>query len=288
MRFWLFAGLTAATAGCSDYGYGDPPSDTDDTGSTTTPSSPLEPVADAGDDRSVQPLDELVLDAGASSDPAGLPIIGYRWTLVKFPEGSRSEIGSPNLASPTFFVDLAGVYEFELTVENEAGLWDSTPDTLVVTALPADGFYVELSWAASSDLDIHMLNGTTPLFGDGDCSFCNMTPSWGAPTDADDPSLDWDAIFGFGPETITIDEPGYGSFSIDVHYYGEDGLERCRGSCEPSPATVNVYLGGELEASFQRTLTAQGDLWHVATITWPSREIVEVDELGHTNKTACP
>ena len=110
------------------------------------------------------------------------------------PEGSRSELVDAETASPTLFVDLAGAYVFALTVQNAEGLWDATPDLVEVTALPADGFYVELSWHAGSDLDLHLMNGTTPMFGFGDCSYCNMAPSWGVASDPDDdPSLDWDA-----------------------------------------------------------------------------------------------
>jgi hypothetical protein len=286
MRFWLFAGLTAPTIGCSEYRVDSADDGTGDSG--TTPVTLTEPVADAGIDLSIQPLEELILDATGSYDPEGQQIVGVQWTLVDGPAGSRSEIVNARQPVATLFVDLAGVYVFELTVQDEEGLWDSTPDQLVATAFPLDGFYVELSWAASNDLDLHLLNGTSALFGPGDCSYCNMAPAWGAPGTDDDPSLDWDAIFGFGPETITIDEPGSGVFDIQVHYYGEDGLHRCRGACEPSPATVNIYLGGVLEATFERTLLAQGDLWDVATLTWPDRRIEKRNLLGHTDRTSCP
>ena len=287
MRWWLVAGLTASVHGCSDYDLHPEPTDSSDDTGTPTPTVG-EPIADAGVDRSVQPLDELVLDASGSFDPQGRPIVAWQWTLVSAPDGSRSEIVDAETAAPTFFVDLAGVYAFALTVQNAEGLWDATPDLLEVTALPADGFYVELSWHAGSDLDLHLMNGTTPMFGFGDCSYCNMSPSWGVASDPDDdPSLDWDAIFGFGPETITIDEPGEGTFEVVVHYYGEEGFDRCRGGCESTPAVVNVYLGGELAATFERTVVAQGDVWRVATIAWPSREITEIDLLDHTTRTSC-
>ena len=284
MRFWLFAGLAAAPA-CSEYALDDDGEASGDTGEQVE--EPLPPVADAGPDRVVQPLDELTLDATASTDPGGERIVAVRWTLVSAPDGSRSPIVDADRANALFFADLAGTYVFELTVRNEAGLWDATPDPLVVTAVPLDGFYVELSWSENNDLDLHLLSGTGPLFGPADCSFCNMAPSWGGPGTDDDPSLDWDAIFGFGPETVTIDEPGDGVFDIRVHYYGEGGLDRCKGPCAESLATVNVYLGGVLEASFERMLSAQGDLWQVATIAWPERAITGIDLLEHTNRTRC-
>lgn len=282
MRFWLPAGLAVSPA-CSEYTLDREPS-----GDTGEPVEEADlPVADAGPDRLVQPLDALVLDASASFDPGGGQIVAVQWTLLSAPDGSRSPVIDADRASAGFFADLAGPYVFGLTVRNDAGLWDPTPDALVVTAVPRDGFYVELSWDASNDLDLHLLTGDAVLFGPSDCSFCNMAPSWGESGTEDDPSLDWDAIFGFGPETVTIEDPADGVFDIQVHYYGEGGLDRCKGRCATSLATVNVYLGGVLEASFERELSAQGDLWRVATLSWPEHAITGVDLLEHTNRTRC-
>lgn len=248
---------------------------------------PGEPIAEAGADLEVQPLDVVTLDGTLSYDPAGLAIVEMRWSLVAAPAGSTASLSDPAAARPEFFADLAGDFVFELTVKNEAGVWDSTPDTVVITAVPLDGFYVELSWDAAVDLDLHLLNGTSGLFGAGDCNYCNMTPSWGAAGRTDDPSLDWDAIDGWGPETITIDAPSAGTYNVQVHYYGENGSPTCSGPCNNSTATVNVYLGGVLAASYSQVFSDQGQVWDVADIVWPAGQVVPIGGLGTTNKTSC-
>jgi hypothetical protein len=262
-----------------------------DTGTpaTTDPTEPPagEPVADAGVDQEVSPLQEVTLDGRESYDPGGLEITEMAWQLVGQPAGSTAAINDGGAPRPTFFADLAGDYVFELTVQNEDGVWDSTPDTVVITALPLDGFYVELSWDNTNDLDLHLLQGGAALFGAQDACFCNDNPDWGDPGQLDNPSLDADAIDGWGPETITIDEPWSGVYNVQVHYYGEDGNPTCRGACAPSVATVNIYLGGVLAASFEQLLDEQGQVWNVADIQWPSGDIHENDAVSTTNLTDC-
>jgi PKD domain len=245
------------------------------------------PVADAGPDREAQPLDTVQLDGSKSYDGSGREIVAFEWTMVSGPDGSTATLDDPAARRPELFVDLAGQYVFELTVQNDAGSWDKTPDEVVIEAVPLDGFYVEMSWDAPTDLDLHLLRSNAAVFSAGDCSYCNQHPSWGEAGRADDPSLDWDVVEGFGPETITIDDPADDVYLVGVHYFGENGLDRCVGGCAPSEATLNVYVSGALAASLTRTLTDQGDLWEAAEIHWPSGEIVETDDLGHTDKSEC-
>jgi hypothetical protein len=286
--------IAAAVVGCAaehDLRTLDPGADgtptTEDGRAPGQEAVPGEPVADAGPDFEVRPLDEVTLDATASYDPDGGEIVAVEWTLVMVPAGSTATLDDPTSARPTFFADLAGDYGFQVTVRNEKGVWDSTPDPVLITATPADGFYVELSWDSASDLDLHLAADGAALFSPGDTSYCNATPSWGAGGVADDPSLDWDAIWGFGPETITIDEPSAGEFHVRVHYYGEEGFPQCHQGCDPSRATVNVYLGGVLAQSFTRTLSEQGEVWDVADIEWPSGRITEIDATWWTPETSC-
>jgi hypothetical protein len=248
---------------------------------------PGEPVADAGPDQEKAPLENVALNGSRSADPEGLEITAYAWTLVSAPEGSTTDLDDPTAVKPSFFADLAGEYVFELTVENEKGAWDSSPDTVTITVLPLDGFYVELSWDAANDLDLHLMDGSAGLFTGGDCNFCNATPAWKNPGRIDDPSLDIDAIDGFGPETTTIDAPSAGTYEVAVHYYGENGNTRCVGACAVSQATVRLYLGGVLVETFRQTMNDQGQLWTVAQIEWPSGRITEVGDLGVTTKTSC-
>ncbi|MEZ4315994.1 MAG: PKD domain-containing protein [Myxococcota bacterium] len=248
-----------------------------------------EPVADAGADFGVLPLENVQLDGTGSYDPAGLTPLTYQWTMVGKPSGSTASLNNTAAAQPTFFADLAGAYVFELTVMNANGVWDTTPDQVTVESIPIDGFYVEVSWDNDNDLDLHVLNGTTPLWGDGDCNYCNMNPNWGGSGALDNPSLDADAIYGYGPETTTIDAPAAGTYEIAVHYYGLNGSSSCGSfsSCPQSTATVRVYLGGILAHTFTRVMDDAGQVWTVGSISWPSGAVTAIDSMGSTSSTYC-
>lgn len=240
-----------------------------------------EPIADAGPDQEMQPLQDVQLDGTASYDPNDLEIVAVKWELVERPASSNAELTSDDVPRPTFWADFAGDYVFSLTVQNEDGVWDSTPDEVVITVLPLDGFYVELSWDQALDLDLHLMDESAELFSNGDCNYCNKTPSWGSPGSADDPSLDWDDINGHGPETITIDSPSDGTFYIGVQYYDPDTPNR------ETEATVNIYIGGVLAETFVGTLSSRGDLWQVARLDWPDASITEMDNIVSTNTFSC-
>ncbi len=248
---------------------------------------PGEPVADAGPDIEASPLDTIGLDGRGSYDPDGEEIVAMEWIMVSAPAGSTADLFDVTSPRPSFFADLAGDYVFDLTVQNESGVWDSSPDQVVVTALPLEGFYVELSWDAGNDLDLHLSQDGADFYSFQDVSWCNPNPNWGGSGAADDPSLDWDATDGFGPETITIEEPWDGVYNILVHYYGENERDECVGPCAESVATVNIYLGGVLVDSFSRDMTADNQVWYVADIAWPEYEVHEVDIFSSSNRSTC-
>jgi hypothetical protein len=115
-----------------------------------------------------------------------------------------------------------------------------------------------------------------------------MKPSWGAAGALDDPSLDWDTIYtGYGPETITIDQPSNGTYTALVHYYGQNGNTRCSGTCPPATSTVDIYIGGVLASSHTATLQDHGDTWTVASVAWPSESVTTLDTHGSSTKYSC-
>lgn len=250
---------------------------------------PGEPVAHAGQDVTVAPLEFVTLNGTESYDPEGKEPLKYDWTLISGPDGSTATLVDNKVAKPTMWLDLAGDYELELTVMNTDGVWDSTPDTVIVSAIPAENFFVQLSWNTETDLDLHLLDGSSALWSNpGDCNYCNMAPQWGAAGPDDNPSLDWDTIYeGYGPETITIDAPASGTYTAVVHYYGEFGDSSCWGTCPPATATVDVFIDGELKKSFTETLQDAGDTFEAAVIEVPSGTITAGAGLGKTNKISC-
>lgn len=247
-----------------------------------------EPIAHAGADQLVKPLDWVNLDGTQSYDPDGLYPLTFQWSIVARPAGSQASLVDRSSATPRFWADLAGDYTFELTVRNSAGIWSSRPDTVTVTAEPTDGFYVQLSWDNGTDQDLHLMRSGARLYQrPGDCNYCNMNPEWGAPGPIDNPSLDYDTIDGYGPETITIDEPYPDSYTIAVIYYGENGAARCTWSCPPTQATVRLFMNGTEARSWTRTLREAGDVWMVSTVDWPSQRINDIDSMTSTTLTGC-
>jgi len=272
-----------------------PPQDTAPPTDTAPPEDtapPDEPVAVAGPDQQVNPLQTVTLDGSASYDPQGLEPLKYKWHLVSKPQDSTAILLVNNIARPFFWVDVAGTYTFSLTVQNTAGIWDSTPDTVDLVAAPSQDFYVQLSWDASCDLDLHLLDGQGTLFQDPhDCDFCDMHPSWFAAGTADDPSLDWDTISGFGPETTTIHTPAAGVYPIKVHYYGTDGDNYCGSGagdvCPSTTATVKLFIQGQQVQQWSHTLTSYGEVWNVATVHMPAGTWDTEDTSSHTDLSSC-
>lgn len=266
-----------------------PPQDTAPPPVEEPPPGPVDPpVADAGVDRRVAPLAWITLNGTGSYDPGGLTPLRYRWTIVRRPPGSTAVLLNKTIARPRWFVDIAGVYEVRLEVRNSAGVWDPTPDTMVVEAVPDKRFYVQLTWDAASDLDLHVMKPQADIFSwGGDACYCNKNPSWYA-QGIQNPSLDWDVIDGYGPETTTIKDPkDPSSWRVAVHYYGVGGSPSCSGRCPTSEATLRYYVDGILVFTQTRTLDRQGQVWEAATVDWPSATITPVDQMTSTTRTSC-
>ena len=262
--------------------------DTAKPGDTEDPNVEGEPIADAGPDQSLSPLDTASLDGSASWDPNNLTPLKYQWSIKSQPSGSTSSLSNTSSVSPSIWLDVAGEYVFELTVQNSDGVWDSTPDEVTINAVPNSGFYVQLSWDTHSDQDLHLLRSGSQIFDmPGDCNYCNLNPSWGQAGPQDDPSLDWDTIDEYGPETTTIDSPSNDTYSVLVHYYGQDGFDYCSGPCPDTKATVKIFVNSVEVASYQRQMKDQGDVWHVADIKYPGANVTKVDTMGYTSKISC-
>jgi hypothetical protein len=253
------------------------------------PPGPInEPIALAGVDQTVAPLDTVHLDGTGSFDPGGYVPLTYDWTIVQRPAGSTALLLRSRTATPQFWADVAGDYVVELGVRNSGGVWDSTPDRVTIHAVPNQEFYVQLTWDAASDLDLHVKQpGYTIFDRPQDCNFCNKTPNWFGGGAADNPSLDWDSIQGYGPETTTIAHPAAGDFDVQVHYYGVGGATSCGGPCPASRATLDFYVNGVLTFTMQRMMRNQGEVWEAASVNWPSTTISVVNNLTTTNRTSC-
>lgn len=144
------------------------------------------------------------------------------------------------------------------------------------TAPPPEtqGLHLQLDWDSDNcDVDLHLLNPQGTFFqGPNDCYYANMAPNWGVANDfSDDPFLDVDNVWGYGPENINLQEPQAGRYTVIVHFYSDT----YEGSWSTDTnATLRVYFYGQLAGTFGPTHLASTDwTWDVCTIDWPSRTV---------------
>jgi len=98
-----------------------------DTVTITTINSP--PVADAGPDQTVFVTQTVLLDGTNSSDVDHDPLT-FLWSFVSLPTGSTATLSDPTSPTPDFTVDLPGIYDVQLVVND--GTENSAADTVVI------------------------------------------------------------------------------------------------------------------------------------------------------------
>ncbi|MCK6513792.1 PKD domain-containing protein [Myxococcota bacterium] len=102
----------------------------------TTQTPDTLPVADAGDDVTVDVDAVVSLDGSGSYDPLGRAVT-YAWTIVDTPDASSlTALAGADTASASFTADARGVYVINLVVDN--GLTSSLADAVIITAVGED------------------------------------------------------------------------------------------------------------------------------------------------------
>lgn len=218
----------------------------------------------------------VTLDGSASADLDGDLPLTYAWTLKSSPLGSRSQPAPADQPKTQLALDLPGQYTVGLAVTDSFGCV-SKPFYKDVLAKPAQQLLVELVWDnLDPDLDLHMTPDGTDFFGPQDCYFADghTSPDWGNP--AGNPTLDRDALTGYGPEIISYGEPMPGRFQVMVHYFSDH-----RSKAPATTATVRVYEFGVVKAEVRRRLFQEGTQWRVLAIDWPGGAITNVDQVSY-------
>lgn len=229
------------------------------------------------------------------------PVVRWRYTVVSRPPGSTAQVverhtfpdapaaggdpDDPTTPSALFFLDLAGRYVFELTVEDAAGRRAPAPGCpsdaarRAVEVVPESPVHVELVWhtpddpdetdADGTDLDLHVTRPGGDWLSQGDCYYGNPNPDWDPPGPAGDPNLDIDDVDGAGPENIRIARPQPtaaqgGPYRVAVHSYrlqfGSEGAE------PPAEATLRLYLNGLPAFEGRHTFRTEDAWWRAARI----------------------
>ena len=203
-----------------------------------------------------------------------------------------------------FFVDLPGFYTAELRVRDEFGLSSlecMNPAIVTIVADPDEAIQVQLLWEAteeadlmrdrSGDLDLHLRHPNAQEWSSSpyDCYFNNPQPDWGQlDNPQDNPFLDLDDFSSTGPENLTLAVPENteilgGEYLVGVKYYRSvDRIDQY--AYGPMRAYVRIFIEGVLawdytaggDPGFKDMLTG-GDIWEVASISWPAGEVTKVD-----------
>ena len=141
-------------------------------------------------------------------------------------------------------------------------------------AIPQDAIAVQLIWDhPASDADIHLIRGgDSRVYRDTnmDCFYrnCREQMDWGAQLDIDD-------VNGYGPENITIDEPGRYDYLIGAHYFS---ARPTNGGVRETIASVRVYLYGLLSCQVDELLQDTGAWWESVLITTEKGGLCNTDE----------
>ncbi|MBI4648488.1 MAG: hypothetical protein HY738_18380, partial [Bacteroidia bacterium] len=129
------------------------------------------PIANAGNNQTVNVGTQVTLNGSGSTDYDG-DIITYSWAQVS---GANITLSNLNFATPTFTPNSAGIYEFQLIVND--GKANSAPDNVIITV---NGITNQIPLAnAGNDQTVNTgtqvaLNGSGSSDADSDV----MTYSW--------------------------------------------------------------------------------------------------------------
>ena len=144
----------------------------------------------------------------------------------------------------------------------------------IIVDIPNYGIKIELTWDTdNTDMDAHLIRPLGRYWDDtDDCFWLNKNPDWGFPgVTEDNPSLNGDFLYGYGPEIITLEQPyEQGTYECKVNYHKDNGLG-------PSIATVRVWINDVLKWESSKEMVNE-EIWHCVSIDWPSGLVTSGEE----------
>ncbi len=263
------------------------------------------------DEFQVEPGDVVVLDASPS-----MGAVSWEWIVVARPEGSTSQLvesffdnaapANGGVADATatdtalFWVDLAGLYVFELRVMGPDGTTapsEACPfeARVAVDARVQAGLSIQITWETprdnnpddrvGGDVDIHLRHPFAQAWNSApfDCFFQNPTPDWPPNGPVGNPTLDIDSIVAPGPESITVLQPtDHGAYLAGAYYFSQSRDP----PLGPSLVNMRVFIGGEVawESEEAVELERDGLMWEAVAIFFgdnprvvPQNRVIEVE-----------
>jgi len=241
----------------------------------------------------LRPGDIVTLTVPSVTPPTpGAALTSTSWSLARAPRGSHVFISGQGVLTP----DVIGTYAPRATLGFDSG--DAVVADCALHVRPPDSLYVELTWDRDgTDLDIQLMKqdpqdrycailgsgggGTGPddlavdcgqQSTDFTCYFANCKgtfgdrPDWdgdGSGQSAGDPLLTFDALYGYGPESILIEDATPSSLLAGVYFWSDHGLGITVN------ATLRVFAYGQLRAEYSQELQNEG-WWEAALIDWPA------------------
>ena len=154
-------------------------------------------------------------------------------------------------------------------------------DFTITPELAEDEIRIVLTWGASpSDLDSHLL-GSTPSDGSFNVYYSDKHYHYEGVEMA---NLDVDDTSSYGPETITILEKIYGTYTYAVHNYSNKSSSNST-ALSFSSAVVRVFIGSNQVAEYHVPTDQIGTYWTVFQID-DSGRIIPINTVSNTKPTA--
>lgn len=154
-------------------------------------------------------------------------------------------------------------------------------DFTITPTLNADDIRIVLTWGSSpKDLDSHLI-GRTPSNDTFNVYYKNKTYRYDGREMA---NLDVDDISSYGPETITITENIYGSYTYAVHNFSNRNSTNST-ALSFSGAVVRVFAGSVQVAEYHVPTDQVGTYWTVFEITG-NGHILPINTISNTKPTA--
>ncbi|CAB1083455.1 hypothetical protein D1AOALGA4SA_11018, partial [Olavius algarvensis Delta 1 endosymbiont] len=119
-------------------------------------------VADAGEDRTVNIGENVILDGSASYTTTENPLT-FQWSWISHPAGSQASFSDPTTSAPECAPDIAGIYVAELIVTDGTG--SSASDSVTITAAPSQVDLDDFVLYADAEIRIDEIAGAIGYIG---------------------------------------------------------------------------------------------------------------------------
>lgn len=239
-----------------------------------------------------QPGVRVICSGEDSTDPNGLPISDYIWTIDTPDQGATQQ---PDTGVETsVLLDTVGTFRVTLVAVNSEGV-GSNPISSTLSAVPGGDITFNLTWehwfggrtdennpqtgGCGADLDLHVIPNRGIWYGNPSVFWRVRTQTWSGTT----VTMVQDVIRGIGPEITTIETPRTGeTYRAGVHVYNDAGF----GAAE---ATLEVIIGGVVMGRYRREMEETNHWWDAAAVGWLDDEpqVHEIDGY-YTSMCASP